>query len=84
MLYIFETESRGAGERRCPVRAGDAPELGPGHRRELLRREHAEAAKAEDTDAAHRVKVPAGSPRCCAGMHRCPFCFRVARTHELS
>ena len=33
------------------MRAGDAPQRGPRHLRELLRREHGEATKAEDADA---------------------------------
>ena len=33
------------------MRAGDAPQRGPRHLRELLRSEHGEATKAEDTDA---------------------------------
>ena len=50
-FHVRKTEPRGAGERRFAMRAGDAPQRGPRHLRELLRREHGEATKAEDADA---------------------------------
>ena len=50
-LHVRKTEPRGAGERRFPMRARDAPQRGPGHLRELLRGEHGEATKAQDADA---------------------------------
>jgi hypothetical protein len=50
-LHIRKAEPCGAGERRFPMRARDAPQRGSGHLRELLGGEHGEAAKAQDTDA---------------------------------
>ena len=50
-FHVRKTEPRGAGERRFAMRAGDAPQRGPRHLRELLRGEHGEATKAEDADA---------------------------------
>jgi len=50
-FHIRKTEPRGAGERRFATRAGDAPQRGPRHLRELLRSEHGEATEAEDADA---------------------------------
>jgi hypothetical protein len=50
-LHVRQTETRCAGERRFAMRAGDGPQRGPRHLRELLRSEHGEATEAEDTDA---------------------------------
>ncbi len=50
-LDVRKTEPLGAGERRFAMRAGDVPQRGSRHLRELLRSEHGEATEAEDTDA---------------------------------
>ena len=48
---VRKTEPSGAGERRFAMRAGDVPQRGSRHLRELLRSERGEGTEAEDTDA---------------------------------
>jgi len=48
---VRKAEPLRAGERRFAMRAGDVPQRGSRHLRELLRSERGEGTEAEDTDA---------------------------------